>query len=53
VISAISKTGTEALAFDIMKHLEANREAEQDQIHNQIQDDEDNPYSKIENEQES
>ena len=49
VISALSKTGTEALAFDIMKQLEANWEAEQEQR----QDDEDNPYSKIEHEQES
>jgi len=49
VISAISKTGTETLAFDIMKQLETNREAEQEQR----LDDEDNPYSKIEHEQEN
>jgi len=49
VISALSKTGTETLAFDIMKQLEANWEAEQELIEN----DKDGPYAKIENEQES
>ena len=47
-ISAISKQGTENLAFDIMQHLESNRELEQEQeqqselINSQVKQEEQN-----------
>jgi len=46
VISALSKTGTEALAFDIMQQLETNREAERKE-EQETGNDKDNPYSKL------
>jgi GTPase len=39
IISAISKDGTEQLAFDIMKQLELDRELEKEQLEQQAQED--------------
>ncbi|HHJ36612.1 MAG TPA: GTPase ObgE [Gammaproteobacteria bacterium] len=51
IISALSKTGTETLAFDIMKQLEAYRETDREKLQEQNSSEND-PYSKIEIEQE-